>query len=281
MLAVLLFAVPLALAPLAALARPAARPWLVVLGATAHLALTCAALASDDVSAFAGWLELDALGRLVLLVVAVLAFACALYVPGYLRERRARPTRTFCAALLFALATMTLVVESQHLGLMWVALEAATLACAPLVYFDRSALSLEATWKYIVIGAVGIALALLGSFFLAYSAVSVGRDTSLLFGDLVHQAPQLARPWLHAAFVMLFVGYGTKMGLAPMHSWKPDAYGEAPGIVGALLASAVMPCAFLALLRFVHISDAAGAAEHAHAHALMIRIGLVSMAVGP
>jgi len=278
MLAIALFALPLLLAALAAVVRDDVRPRLVPLAGVAHLALTGTALYVGDVAAFDGWLELDALGQLVLLVISVLFFACSIYVPSYLRLRRDRPNRLFCVALLVSLGMMTLMAESQHLGLMWVALEASTLACAPLLYFNRHARSLEATWKYIVIGAVGIALALLGSFFLAYSALSAGKDTSLLFGDLVHQAPQLAKPWVHAAFVLLFVGYGTKIGLAPMHSWKPDAYGEAPAVVGALLAGGVTACAFLALLRFVDIAGAAG--DGKFAHDLMIRIGLVSMAIG-
>src|SRR5258706_14625685 len=132
---------------------------------------------------------------------------------------------------------------------MWVAIEATTLATAPLIYFNRTPRSIEATWKYLLVGSVGIALALLGSFFLAYAAVQKGVDSSLLFDDLLRHAPLLSKPWLHTAFVLLLVGYGTKMGLAPMHTWKPDAYGEAPGVVGALLAGGGTNWAFLGLVR--------------------------------
>src|SRR5258707_14714265 len=79
-------------------------------------------------------------------------------------------------------------------------------------------------------------MALFGSFFLAYSSLRVDLPSTLLFDQLMRDAGRLSPPWLHAAFVLLFIGYGTKMGLAPMHTWKPDAYGEAPGIVGTLLA---------------------------------------------
>ena len=85
-----------------------------------------------------------------------------------------------------------------------------------------------------------------------------GGEPSLLFDDLVRNAPGFSKSWLQAAFVLLVVGYGTKMGLAPMHTWKPDAYGEAPGIVGALLAGAMTSCAFLALARVLHVLTAAG-----------------------
>jgi len=255
------------------------RPWLVPLGAVIHLGLVVAALATGgDVSAFRGWLVLDKLGRIALPLVSGLFAACALYVPAYLRLRPERPHRIFCAALLAFLAMMTLIIVSHHLGLMWVALEANTLVSAPLLYFNRNPRSLEATWKYLLIGAVGIALALLGSFFLAYAALHAGREGSLLVDDLVRDAPLLSRPWLHTAFVVLLVGYGTKMGLAPMHTWKPDAYGEAPGLVGALLAGGLTSCAFLALLRFYQICAAAG--EGAFARDLMLAMGLLSMAVG-
>jgi hydrogenase-4 component F len=269
---------PLAFALLAA-ALPSERwrPWLVPLGAAVHAGLVVAALAGGDVSSLNGWLVIDRLGRVVLPLISVLYLACALYVPTYLGLRRDRSTRVFCGALLAFLAMMTLIVESHHLGVMWIALEANTLASAPLLYFNHNPRSLEATWKYVVIGGVGVALALLGSFFLAYAALRAGLHTSLLVDDLVRQAPALSRPWLHAAFVVLFVGYGTKMGLAPMHTWKPDAYGEAPGLVGALLAGGLTTCAFLALLRFYQICSAAG--EAAFARDMMVAIGLLSMAV--
>ena len=207
----------------------------------------------------------------------MLFFLCSLYAPGYLALRSDRPNRVFCANLFVVLAMMTLVTLSHHLGLMWVAMEATTLASAPLLYFNHNARSLEATWKYLLIGSVGIALALLGSFFLAYASLKAGLESTLLFDQLVKDAPQLSPPWLHAAFVLLFIGYGTKMGLAPMHTWKPDAYGEAPGIVGTLLAGGVTSCAFLAILRVYQICRAGADAEFARE--IMIFMGLLSMAV--
>jgi hydrogenase-4 component F len=277
-LALALILTPLILAALAfALPSERWRPWLVPLGGATHLTLVVLALRRPGVAAFEGWLLLDPLGRLMLGFLSLLFFLCALYVPAYLALRHDRSNRIFCACLLAFLGTTTLMTASHHLGLMWVALEATTLASAPLLYFNRNQRSLEATWKYLLIGSVGIALALLGSLFLAYAAFRAGLDTSLLFDDLVRDAPQLSRPWLHSAFVLLLVGYGTKMGLAPMHTWKPDAYGESPGVVGALLAGGLTNCAFLALLRFYQICGAAG--ELAFVREVMVVIGLLSMAV--
>jgi hydrogenase-4 component F len=279
---------PLAMAA-AAYAVPSNRwrPWLLPLGALGQLGLVLAALwQSAEGAPLAGldvaareqyWLLLDPLGKVILGFLSVLFFLCSLYAPGYLALRPDRSNRVFCASLFSSLAAMTLVTLSQHLGLMWVAMEAITLISAPSIYFNHNARSLEATWKYLLVGSVGIALALLGSLFLAYAELKAGLGSTLLFKDLIGNAPQMSPPWLHAAFVLLFVGYGTKMGLAPMHTWKPDAYGEAPGLVGTLLAGGVTSCAFLAILRVYQVCSAG--AEAAFAREALIFVGLLSMAV--
>jgi len=184
---------------------------------------------SPPAPALGGWIAVDPLGKLFLGFVAAFFFLASLYIPGYLPLRPDRPNRVFVACMLGTLGSMTLITVSHHLGLMWVALETTTLCTAPLLFFNRNARSLEAVWKYLMVGSVGVALALLGSLFLAYSALHARLEPSLLLEDVIAQGPSLSRPWLHAAFVLLFIGYGTKIGLAPMHSWKPDAYGEAPG----------------------------------------------------
>jgi hydrogenase-4 component F len=261
--------------------RDRARPFLLPIGAIAHLALVVSVVFWPPdgplLSGLGGWLLLDPLGKLVLIFQSGLFFLCSLYAPGYLALRPDRPNRVFCANLFLMLGIMTLVVLSHHLGLMWVAMEAITLVTAPLIYFNHNARSLEATWKYLLIGSVGIALALLGSFFLAYASLKGGLESTLLFDQLVSDAPHLSPPWLRAAFVLLFIGYGTKMGLAPMHTWKPDAYGEAPGMVGTLLAGGVTSCAFLAILRVYEISIAG--ADARFAREIMVFMGLLSMAV--
>ncbi len=253
------------------------RPRLMAVTAAVHLALTMQAVTPPATPGAGEWLRLDAPGRLLLAVVSLLFLCCAVYSIGYLRYRVERANRRFCACLLVVLGTMSLVAYSQHLGLLWVGMEATTLATAPLIYFNRTPRSIEATWKFLVISSVGIALALMGSFFLAYAALHGGGAASLLFPDLLSGAANLSRPWLRAGFTLLLIGYGTKMGLAPMHTWKPDAYGEAPGMVGAMLAGGVTSCAFLALARLTQITSAAG--EGAYANRLLAMIGLASMGV--
>jgi hydrogenase-4 component F len=223
------------------------------------------------------WLVLDPVGALILLPVSTLFLFSSIYAVGYLGFRQERSNRIFTACLSAFLGLISLAIWSHHLGLMWVAIEGMTLVTAPLIYFNPSPRSIEATWKYLLVGSVGIALALLGTFFLAYSSMQGGLGATLTFEELLINAPGMSKIWLRASFILLLVGYGTKMGLAPMHTWKPDAYGEAPGLVGAIFAGGVTSGAFLALLRIYQILGAAG--ESAFASRLLVFMGLFSMAV--
>jgi len=253
------------------------RPWLIPVTGAAHFALTVFTLAHPDLAASAAWLVLDPLGKIILLTVSTLFFFCSFYAVGYLRHSPEHPNRVFCSCFMAFLGLMSLVTWSHHLGLTWVAIEGTTLATAPLIYFERTPRSIEATWKYMMVCSVGIALGLLGTFFLAYSALHAGLDSTLTLEDLLKHAPQLSKPWLHASFLLLLVGYGTKMGLAPMHTWLPDAHSEAPSPVSAMLSGALLPCAFLAILRIYHICAAAG--EGAFVSRPLLWMGLFSMGV--
>ena len=273
----LLVLFPLAVAALALLIpwdrwRPLVLPFLGM----GHLILTLLVLVVPE-GFDSGWVGLDAVGRLAILCISGLFFFCSIYAVGYLRYWKQRPNRIFTACFSGLLGLLSLVVLSRHLGLLWVAIEGSTLVSAPLIYFNHNKLSIEATWKYLLIGSVGIALALLGTFFLAYSALSGGMAATLSFDELIRGAPGLSKTWLRAAFILLLVGYGTKMGLAPMHSWKPDAYGESPGVVGALFAGGITTAAFLALVRVYQICQAAG--ETAFVSLLLLIMGALSMAV--
>ena len=238
------------------------------------------------------WLAVDTPGLLFLTIVSVLFLASAVYCLSYLgHEQTARhvdreegflftnePEAVFIGCLLLFLASMTLVTLSQHFGLLWVGVEATTLASAPLIYFHRHHRSLEATWKYLLICSVGIALALMGNFVLAVSASAVeGHDVNLHVTSLLGSASQLNGVWLKAAFLFFLVGYGTKMGLAPMHTWLPDAHSEAPSPVSALLSGALLNCAFLGILRAHQLCTAAGHGEFTRS--LLVVFGLMSMTV--
>lgn len=252
------------------------RPLLLPLFALLHLAMTIDAFIATPPPSAEGWILLDSLGKIILGVTSVLFLVCAVYAVGYLAYRQERANRVLCSGLLVCLSAMTLATISHHLGLLWVAVETTTLSMAPLIYFNRNARSIEATWKYMLICSVGIALALLGLYFLAYSTIVARQEPTLLLEPLVASAHHLSPSWLSAAFVFLLVGFGTKMGLAPLHTWKPDAYGEAPGLVGALLAGGLVNCAFLAIARVYQICMASG--DVLFFQNALVVMGLISMA---
>jgi hydrogenase-4 component F len=183
----------------------------------------------------------------------------------------------FVASLLAVLGLLSAGHQSRHLVLLWIATEAVTIACVPLLHFNGTPRAFEATWKYLLVGGTGIALSLLGTFCLGYASLYGGGRGDLTLVALISQGAGLSRPWVLAAWVLLLVGYGTKMGLAPMHTWKPDAYGESPGIVGAILAGGVTTVAFTAILRVHTVIGAAGAG--AIADRTLLAIGLFSMVV--
>jgi hydrogenase-4 component F len=249
-------------------------------GAVLHLALTVASWVRRPMGV-GDYLVLDDVGTLFLSITSVLFAAAAVYSVGYLtaptHDEPAKLHR-FVPYLLLFLSAMTLVTVTHHFAVLWAAIEATTLSSAPLVYFYRRGPALEAAWKYLMICSVGIALALLGTFFLGTAEAAAGNGApSLTLTGLSAAAPAMPRPWLRAAFVLALVGYGTKMGLAPMHTWLPDTHSQAPSPVSALLSGALLNCAFLGVLRFFQVCLASG--DAAFARTLLLLLGFVSIAV--
>ncbi len=287
MQSLLLLAVPF-VAALVALALPAKhnrwrRP-LVPVAAVLHFALVVQLWLEGDKALVDvnPWLRPDTLGLLFLTLTSGLFLPTSFYVIGdmlrYAEKRAAEGVseRVYVVGLMGFLFAMTAVCLAQDLGLLWVAVEATTLATAPLIYFRKSPGALEATWKYLLLCSVGIALALLGTFLVASAAGGIGPVT-LRVSSLVEIAPRLDPHILKAAFIFLLVGYGAKMGLAPMHNWLPDAHSESPSPVSALLSGTLLNGAFLAILRGVDIMHSAGLGDFAGG--LLRLFGLFSMAV--
>ena len=261
---------------------------LAAAGGELVLALSCWVIPP---SSLAGDLfMLDAMGRIVLTLTTILFFAASVYAVGYLRaeDRGERkdfhqglhfsnaPEATFTACLLLFLTSAVLVAVTRHFGLLWVGIETTTLVSAPLIYFHRHRRSLEATWKYLLICSVGIALALIGNVLLDISMQTQGQPApGMGLGSLLAGAANVHPAWFKAAFVFLLIGYGTKMGIAPMHTWLPDAHSEAPSLVSALLSGALLNCAFLGIFRVFQVSLAAGLGDFASA--LLLAFGFFSM----
>ena len=275
---ILLIIVPLVGAAVASLwPNNRTRPWLLPVVGAIHVILSFWLLIDPPEFAPDAWLAFDPLARAVLPAVSLLFLVCSVYGVTYLKVRGERQNRVFVVALLAVLGLLSAGHQARHLGLLWIATEAVTLATVPLLHFNGTPRAFEATWKYLLVGGTGIALSLLGSFCLGYASLHGGGGGDLTFTALIAQGAGLSRPWVLMAWVLLLVGYGTKMGLAPMHTWKPDAYGEAPGIVGAILAGGVTTVAFTAILRVRAVVGAAG--ESVIADRTLLAIGLFSMFV--
>lgn len=278
MKSILLIVVPLIGAVLAAVwPGNRSRPWLLPIVSLIHLVLCIWLVVSPPDVAPGAWLGFDALARAVLPAVSLLFLLCGAYAVPYLRIRAERPNRVFVAMLLAILGLLSAGHQARHLGVLWIATEAVTLAAVPILHFNGTPRAFEATWKYLLIGGTGIALSLLGSFCLGYASLRGGGKGDLTLAALTAQGAMLSRPWVLAAWVLLLIGYGTKMGLAPMHTWKPDAYGEAPGIMGAILAGGITTVAFTAILRVRSVVAASG--EGAITDRTLLLIGLFSMLV--
>jgi hydrogenase-4 component F len=253
------------------------RSWLLVAAAATHLGLVAALWRTPDQSVFDGWLAVDALGLVVLSLESVLFSAVATCAFGFLRIEKARGGRAFVSCLLAFLSAVSLVCMSQHLAVMWVGMAATTFAVAPMVFHRRDRRSLEAVWKYLILSSVGIAFALLAVFLLADAQPSAAGGRPLLLPDLLAHAGQLDRSWLRLAFAFALIGFGTKMGLAPMHTWKPDTYGEAPSLIGGLMSGGLTSVAFLGLARFTEVAIVAGLGGFVRP--LLVSFGLLSIAV--
>lgn len=247
-----------------------------VTAALAHAAIVSSFWWQPPPAILSGWLALDDLGLIFLSIVSFLFVLIAIYLHGFLRAQKHAADGKFLGAFLLFVTAMTLVTLSRQLGLLWVALELSTLTSAPLINFHKTRRSLEALWKYLLIGSVGVALALLGTMFVGIADSTVHPEAATLQIDhLIADSSNLNPAWLKIAFILLLIGFGTKMGLVPLHTWLPDAHSEAPAPVSAMLSGALLNCAFLGILRIYQICLAAGIG--AFARELLLLFGLLSL----
>lgn len=234
---------------------------------------------------FPEWIQADSLSTVFAGVTSFLFLCVSVHAVFWLpetriyekHEGRAMRENLFCSLLCLFLSTMTLVVFSRNFGLLWVAVEATTLASAPLIMFHRSAGSLEAMWKYLLICSVGIGLALFGTFLLGVVIRSAELNSGLSFTRLPDSGgSQFHAEWFKAAFLFCFAGYGLKMGLAPFHTWLPDAHSEAPSMVSVLLSGSLLNCSFLGIIR---VASAAPGSLIPFCSEYLIGFGLFSLLV--
>lgn len=232
------------------------------------------------------FLRADALSAWMALLISVVSLGSSLYAGRYfqrdLAARAVTPGRVkeyYVLTPIFS-AGMFLVVLANNLGVMWFALEATALSSVLLVAIYNRSTSLEAAWKYVILGSLGLALALFGTVFTYAAAIdqrSAAGLPSFNWSHLMEMAGQLDARMIKLAFVFVLVGYGTKAGLAPMHTWLPDAHSEAPSPTSAMLSGVSLKVALYALLRF-HILTTASLGS-GFSQSLLLVFGLGSMCV--
>ena len=290
-LAIVVVVLPL-LPALAAALTPRARPLGAVAAVAGVATLGVAIALAIDVSgghsthALSGLIYLDPLSGFfvatIAVVVALASFGSGAYLRSEEQRRDLSPRQVRLYFIFFAIfASMMLAsFETGNLGLLWVLIEASTLASTVLVGLEAKAVSLEAAWKYIIISSFGVTMALVGTLFLYYAAGSLpGSPTEhLTWNYLFAHAGGLSPESLRLAFLLVLIGYGTKVGLAPMHTWLPDAHSEAPSPASAMLSAALLNTGMYAIIRFQALTGPALGTRYA-AHALLI-FGFASVIIG-
>ena len=209
---------------------------------------------------------LDGLSLFFTLILAVVAFSVVIY----------QGKQSWKYNLIFVLFVLSMLgaILSNHLGLTWVFVEATTLTSAYLILRHNDKNSLEATWKYVFLCSIGISLAFVGIILLLIASEGVN---SLFFNDLYANATIINPFWLKLSFIFTLIGFGTKVGLAPVHSWLPDAHAEAPSPISAMLSATLLNSAFLVIIRLYKLMQLAGVGESAQK--LLLCMGFLSLFV--
>jgi hydrogenase-4 component F len=249
----------------------------------ASVLLTVRVISEGSITAFSEQFFVDSFNVLFVTLTAFVAFTTSLFSRPYMRIERVHgkigPNRLRLYHSMFQLFTLTMLVVllTNNMGIMWVAMEAATLTTVLLVSLYRTPASLEAAWKYFILCGVGLALAMFGTILLYFAAEKIlgAGGNALLWTHLDAVKGQLEPTVLALSFVFLLVGYGTKVGLVPLHSWLPDAHAEGPTPVSAVLSGLLLNVALYVLVRAKVLVDGT---LHTHlAGNLLMGFGLLSV----
>src|SRR5574338_1492681 len=236
------------------------------------------------ISAFDGFFYADAVSAFIVLPIAGVGFVTSLYSINYIgrqydtgildQKRLVRYYQEFNAFIF----TMLLVPLSNNVGIMWIAIEATTLVSVLLIMLYVKESAIEASWKYLIVATVGLSFALFGIILFYYAnLVPADQQEGMNWTNLLGNAKMLDPNIVKIAFVFVLVRFGTKAGLAPMHTWLPDAHSEAPTPVSALLSGVLLNCAIYGIIRF-HMISSAGMGS-GFSGELLIILGIVSMGI--
>jgi hydrogenase-4 component F len=237
-------------------------------------------------TALSGFVYLDGLSVFFLFTVAVVVLLASLGSAAYIRaEEDSGQLSHFQVRMYFGFfgafaALMLASLGTGNLGMLFVLIEASTLASAALVGLEARASSLEAAWKYVIVSSLGVTVALVGTLFLFYSGTGLplSANLRLTWPYLYQHASELSSPALRLAFLLAVVGYGTKVGLVPMHTWLPDAHSEAPSPTSAMLSAALLNTGMYAIIRFLAIARV-GVGAH-YVQLVMLSFGFASVLIG-
>ena len=260
---VLIAVLPLLTALAALVVRPALAAGASVVVGVACLGLACGLVAGPPEPVEVGLLRADALSAVFVLATAFVYAAAAVYAVGYLRGEHdaadaLRYRRRFWVGLNLFAWSMLCAPLMNGLALLWIAVEITTVISALLVALDGTRGSAEAAWKYVLIASAGLGIALLATIIMYAAGTSVlGPSYDLAFAPLLAAGPALPHPAVELAFVLAVVGFGTKVGLFPVHTWLPDAHSEAPTPISGMLSGSLLAVSFYAVLRYFQVAVAA------------------------
>jgi hydrogenase-4 component F len=254
---------------------------LTVSGGVVTFALALLLVPAKTASALAGWLRADALSVVFLVAVTFLYGASAVFAVGYIRPgsdavAAARYSQRFFAGLnLFAWA-MAMATIVNGLAVLWVAVEITTVVSALLVAIENTDGATEAAWKYVLIASMGLGIGLLATILMYYAGSAVFGDSyELFYPTLIKGAAHFSPEVVRLSFVLAVLGFGTKMGLVPVHTWLPDAHSEAPTPVSAMLSGSLLAVSFYAILRFYQVT--VGAIGPTFPRNVLLVFGLASL----
>jgi len=225
---------------------------------------------------FTSYFKTDNLSIIFLIILALLFSGVSIYNFSYMEHDRSSIKRQsfYTVNILLFTASVAGVILSSHLAMLWVFIEATTLSSAYLIYYHRTPTAIEATWKYLFICSVGIAIAFVGITLLS---MGLGGFDSLYFDELAQKAEKIDPFWLKLSFPFILAGFGTKAGLAPVHAWLPDAHSESPSPVSAILSGTLLNAALLGILRVVKVMELAEMGDYART--LLLAAGFLSLFV--
>ncbi len=226
------------------------------------------------------YIMIDRMSAWVILCTSIVYFLASIYAVGYMRLLNEDKRLGKFYALFAGFGLTTLIGPLMNsVGIFWIAIELTTLVSTFLIAFERVADSMEAAWKYIMVVSAGISLALLGTILFYWGGSFVlGPSYKMTWAVLTDAAPQMNPALLKLAFLLVLVGYGTKVGLAPMHSWLPDAHSESPAPVSALLSGALLNTAMIGIVRFLGVTRAANLGPLPQL--TLVAFGVLSLFVG-